>query len=90
MSIKSRLRSLEKQIRPNAEPIRILLHYTGPPASLDEAKCHRSLLADGTLMEVITLYGSSEGISEEDLDRFVSRFPVEPYENRQGLASARS
>jgi hypothetical protein len=87
MSTRTRLRKLERQTRPSAEPIRILLHYTGPPASLEEAKCHRSLLADGNLMEVITLYGSSEGILEEDLDRFVSRFPIEPYEKRLGLAS---
>jgi hypothetical protein len=33
---------------------------------------------DGNLHELITLNGTSEGISEEDLDRFVAKFPIEP------------
>ena len=36
-------------------------------------------------MEVVTLNDSDDGISEEDLDRFVAKFPIEPARPRWGL-----
>jgi hypothetical protein len=84
MNLKRRLRALERQIQPPEEPLRVVLCHPGPPADLEQSECHRSILEDGRLMEVVQLNGSSEGISKEDLDRFAARFPIEPYQPRWG------
>ena len=56
--------------------------YTGEPADLNRAECHRSTMKDGRVWEVVKLNGSAEGISDEDLDRFVPKFPIEPVQTR--------
>jgi hypothetical protein len=86
MSIRRRLSALERQIRPDPKPIRVVLCYTGAPANLEEAACHRRFLKNGALMEVVSLNGTGDHISEEDLDRFVAKFPIAPH--RTGLVPA--
>ena len=45
-------------------------------ANLATSTCTRTRSAGGMLVEVVHLNGSREGLSDEDLDRFVERFPV--------------
>ena len=78
MNLKRRLRALEQQIKPPEEPLRVVVCHPGEPADLKQAECHRRILENGRLMEVVTLYGSDDGISKEDLDRFVAKFPISP------------
>jgi hypothetical protein len=85
MNFKRRLRALERQIKPPEEPLRVVVSRPGEPADLEQAECHRHILKDGRLWEVVTLDGSAEGISKEDLDRFVAKFPIEPYRERSGM-----
>lgn len=87
MNLKRRLRALEREIKPPEKPLRIVVRYTGEPADLEQAKCHRNTMKDGRVCEVVMLNGSDEGISEEDLDRFVAKFPIEPYQPLWGLPS---
>ena len=47
------------------------------PATLETATCHRRIDRSGLLMEVVYLDGSSDGLTDEDLDHFVESFPVE-------------
>ena len=76
---------MEQRIKPPEEPLRVVVCYAGELADLEQAQCHRQILGDGRLWEVVTLNGSDEGISKEDLDRFVAKFPIEPYQSRWGL-----
>ena len=85
MNLKQRLRALERQIKPPEEPLRVVVCYPGEPADLEQAECHRQILGDGRLWEVVTLNGSDEGISKEELDRFVAKFPIETCRQRWSL-----
>jgi hypothetical protein len=80
MNFTRRLKALERQIQTSPEPIRLVVTYVGDnePTDLQKATCHRRLLANGTFYEVVTLNGTGDGISREDLYRFVAKFPIEP------------
>ena len=47
------------------------------PLSLETSRCRRMLNADGSLTEVVRLDGIRGALSDEDLEKFVQRFPVE-------------
>jgi hypothetical protein len=55
----------------------LVSHAAGGNANLEIATCRRYFWSDGTLMEYINLNGCSKsGITNEELDRFVERFPI--------------
>ncbi len=59
------------------ETLRIVVGRTGP-RSLENCDCIRTLCQDGTLLEVVGLHGGNlGGLSDEELDEWVARFPVE-------------
>ena len=58
---------------------RIVVRCMDREPSLENAECHRTLCANGTLMEVVRFDRCRPGrerLSEEALDRFVESFPV--------------
>ena len=58
---------------------RILVRCMDREPSLENAECHRTLCANGTLLEVVRLDRCRPGrerLSEEALNRFVESFPV--------------
>jgi hypothetical protein len=46
-------------------------------ASLETSTCKRTLSEDGFLTEVVRLDGSRDGLTEEQLEQFISSFPVQ-------------
>ena len=84
-TVDRRIRRLEGQIWPAAQPdflrhprqhIRVVVSALGRELNLEESTCQRSLDATGLLTEIVDLNGSGEGLSQEELDRFVASFPV--------------
>jgi len=45
--------------------------------SLETSTCRRTLTASGYLCEIVRLDGVREGLTDDELDKFVNRFPVE-------------
>ena len=76
---KSRLVRLEDRFAPRdkvRECVRLVVGTIGPAEGLQNATCQRTLCANGCLTEVVRLNGSGDGLTEEDLDRFVESFPI--------------
>ena len=76
MNFRERLKTLECQ-RSTGQSMRVLIRGVCGPANLATSTCTRSLSENGHLTEIIHLDGGREGLSDEDLDRFVENFPVE-------------
>jgi hypothetical protein len=57
--------------------LRIVVARMDRALSLETSRCKRSLTASGSLMEVVKLDGVRGGLSDEDLEKFVQRFPIE-------------
>ena len=78
MDLKARLKKLERQRSLAAqEPFRVVVSHAGERFDLAKATCARTIMPDGRLMELVQLNGSREGLSEEDLERFIQSHPVE-------------
>ena len=80
--IDGRLHRLEDRLAPPdflwrpRERLRVVVCELWRLANLANSTCTRPLSAGGMLAEVVRLNGSREGLSDEDLDRFVECFPV--------------
>jgi hypothetical protein len=79
-----RLARLEEQFVPPEHKarkcFRLIVCRYGDKTSLENATCQRTLSPDGTVMELVELYGSNEGPDSgtaEELDRWVAGFPIE-------------
>ena len=57
--------------------LRIVVCRMDRSLSLETSRCQRMLNADGSLTEVLRLDGIRGALSDEDLEKFVQRFPVE-------------
>jgi hypothetical protein len=57
--------------------LRIIVTRAGSDANLATSTCTR-YVRDGVLIEVIDLDGARGSISDEELDRFVESFPIDP------------
>ena len=57
--------------------IRITIFRVGCEPDLDESACMR-YLTDGMLTEIIHWGGRRDQMTDDDLDLFVERFPIEP------------
>jgi len=78
VSLKARLKKLERQrSRVAQEPFRVVVSRAGEPFDPAKATCTRTLWPDGRLMEVVNLNGSRDGLSEEDLEKFIQSHAVE-------------
>ena len=78
MNLKARLQKLERQqSKVSREPFRVIVSRAGEPLDLAKATCTRTLWPNGQLMEVVNLNGSRDGLTDEDLERFIQSFPIE-------------
>ncbi len=80
-AIGRRVCRLEVRFAPPDKPrdrVRVVVGRIGPEEGLQNATCKRTLCANGSLVEVVRLNGSADGLTAEDLDRFVESFPMEP------------
>jgi hypothetical protein len=57
------------------EPFRIIV--TGVGLNLAECRCTRTLNENGAVTEMVWLNGSSNDMSEEELEKFIASFPVQ-------------
>ena len=57
--------------------LRIVVCRVDRALSLETSRCRRMLNADGSLTEVVRLDGIRGALSDEDLEKFIQRFPVE-------------
>jgi hypothetical protein len=81
-AITRRLRRLEARSPLTAtgtprQTIRVVIRGVFGAPKLETSKCTRMLGRNGQLIEVVELDGSREGLTDEDLDRFITSFPVE-------------
>jgi|HubBroStandDraft_4_1064222.scaffolds.fasta_scaffold156760_2 hypothetical protein len=59
------------------ETLRVVVRCVCGPSRLETSKCTRMLGRNGLLIEVVELDGGLEGLTDEDLARFITSFPVE-------------
>ena len=78
MNLKSRLQKLERQ-RSQVEcgRFRVVVSRVGEPFSLATARCTRTLMADGGLLEIVNVNGSGNDLSDEELEKFIQSHPIE-------------
>ena len=75
-----RLDRLEDHYAPADGPRKrftVVVSALGRPLNLGGSTCRRRLGPDGTMTELVQLDGSRDGLSDEELDRFIERFPIE-------------
>ena len=87
-----RLEKLESVLgRPNAPrwTARLIVRPMGRPLDLEQSRCTRTLSSDGCLAELVDLNGDDPMPSEEELDRFVARFPIVRWPDAAEKASAK-
>src|SRR6266849_1390652 len=59
------------------ETLRVVVGYDSAPTYLETSKCHCRIDQSGLLIEVVELDGSSDDVTDEDLDQFIATSPVE-------------
>lgn len=76
-AITRRLLTLERAYAPTRlQPFRVVVSACGRPLNLETSTCTRTCHPNGSLIEVVHLDGTDEGLSHEDLERFIARFPI--------------
>jgi hypothetical protein len=68
---------------------RLIVRPMGRPLDLEQSRCTRTLSSDGCLAELVDLNGDDPMPSEEELDRFVERFPIARWPDAAEKASAK-
>jgi len=58
--------------------VRAIIHspWKGP-LNLATSTCRRTLNPGGGITEIVELDGGEDGLSEEELERFIASFPIE-------------
>ena len=78
MNLKARLQKLErKHSQVELGRFRVVVSRVGQPFSLATARCSRTLMADGGLIEIVNVNGSGNDLSDEELERFIQSHPIE-------------
>ena len=57
--------------------IRLVVSGMDSDLTLEASTCHRTLTASGCLIEAVRLDGRRDGLTDEELQKFVKSFPVE-------------
>jgi hypothetical protein len=84
MNFRARLKKLERRRETGTgQAFRLVVRPVIGPTDLAKSTCQRTLCPDGSLMEVVNLNGNGSGVSEEELDRFIASFPIEPLANKR-------
>jgi len=80
-ALANRVGRLESNWRIGKEPrsvIRVILSAIAPRLNLQTSTCTRRLSSNGDLTELVQLDGSRDELSNEELNEFIERFPIEP------------
>ena len=81
-----RIARLEEQLAPKVQPgflrhprhhMRLVVSALDRDLTLETSTCHRTLTASGCLIEVVRLDGRRDGLTDEELEKFVESFPVQ-------------
>ena len=59
--------------------VRVTIQRVAYEAGIEESTCMRTLSPDGMLSEIVYWGGRPDQMTDECLDRFVEKFPIEPY-----------
>jgi len=79
MKLTARIENLERRrSEVSSRPFRVIVCDCLGPANLAKSTCTRRLGPNGALIEIVNLEGDLEGLTHEDLERFIASFPVEP------------
>ena len=79
MNLKKRLEKLEgKEPGASREVLRVIVGCVVGKSNLGTSTCSRTMNPSGVIMELVHLDGGLDGLSDEDLDRWVATFPIEP------------
>jgi hypothetical protein len=60
------------------EPFRVVISSIWRSTNLRRSTCTRTLGPDGSLTEIIHLDGSGRDLTEEQLEEFIRRLPIQP------------
>ena len=78
--LKRRLKSLERpRFGPVPERVRVVIRSVCGPPNLATSTCTRTLGSNGALTELVHLDGGRDGLTREDLERFIESFPHQPF-----------
>ncbi len=81
-----RIAQLENRLAPKVQPdflrhprhrLRLVVSGMDRALTFETSTCTRTLTASGCLTEVVTLDGSRDGLTDEELEAFVESFPVQ-------------
>ncbi len=81
-----RIARLEDQFAPKVQPdfmrhprhhMRLVASGLDRGLTVETSTCKRTITASGCLIEVVTLDGRRDGLTDEELEKFVKSFPVQ-------------
>ena len=55
----------------------VVVSALGSPLNLAGSTCRRTLAADGSITELVHLDGCRDGLTDDELERFIQTFPIE-------------
>ena len=70
------------QLSGKLETLRLVVSFPWKDNPPEKSTCQRTLMAPGSVTEIVNLYGEDCNFSEEELDRSVADFPIETTEGR--------
>jgi hypothetical protein len=79
-TIARRLNRLEEQAGLAGKPrerLLVVVSGVGRPLNLAGSTCRRRLAPDGSIVDHVHLDGSRDGLTDDELDRFIECFPIE-------------
>jgi hypothetical protein len=59
------------------ERLLVVVSGVGRPLNLAGSTCRRRLAPDGSIVDHVHLDGSRDGLTDDELDRFIECFPIE-------------
>jgi hypothetical protein len=59
------------------ERLLVVVSGVGRPLNLAGSTCRRRLAPDGSLIDHVYLDGNRNGLTDEEMERFIERFPIE-------------
>jgi hypothetical protein len=78
MNLKRRLNALEqRRSQISKEPFRVLIRTVCGPLNLATSSCERRLGQDGQLTDLVHLDGGRDGLTDEQLEKWIATFPIE-------------
>jgi len=72
-----------KKVQLVPERVRVVVRGVCGASNLAASTCTRTMGSDGALTELIELSGGRDGLNNEDLDRFIERFPIQRAQKRK-------